>query len=72
MTSSELIALKKGDQVSYTGSFDSLYGIQKGHLLTRSESWMDDDVTVAFKYENQAGSALEHFFGVDDIETKEQ
>lgn len=71
MTLSELIELNKGDQVIYSGSADSLYGIQKGHLLTRSGSWMDDDHTVAFTYTTKAGSSEEHFFGVDDIEPKE-
>lgn len=71
MNSDELMSLKKGDQVLYSGSADSLYGIRKGHLLTRGESWMDDDLTVVFTYKTQAGSIEEHFFGVDDIETKE-
>lgn len=71
MTNAEFLALEKGAEVIYNGTLDSLYGIEKGVVLTRSESWMDDDHTISFSYVTSGGSQLEHFFSVREIETKE-
>lgn len=71
MNHAEMLELKKGDQVLYAGTLDSLYNIENGHLLTRGESWMDDDHTVEFTYMNQAGSEKAHFFAAEDIKFKE-
>lgn len=71
MNHAEMLELKKGDQVLYSGELDSLYNIKNGHLLTRGESWMDDDHTVEFTYTTQAGSEQAHFFAAEDIKFKE-
>lgn len=71
MNNAEFLALEKGATVIYNGSLDSLYGISKGHILTRSESWMDDDHTICFTYTTSGGSEIDHFFSVDEIESKE-
>lgn len=69
MNTLELLTIKKGDQVTYNGSNRSLYeGISRGTILTRGESWMDDEHTVEFTYTTQNGSKHTHFFGVEDIE----
>ena len=70
MTNEEFLSLKKGDQVLYSGSVDSLYGIKRGHLLTRGESWMDDHLTIEFTYDSN-GEQQAHFFGVEDVLPKE-
>lgn len=67
MKNSEFLALEKGATVIYNGSLDDLYGISKGHVLTRSESWMDDDLTICFSYTIE-GEEVDHFFSVDEIE----
>lgn len=71
MNKEQMMGLKKGDQVLYAGTLDSLYNIENGHLLTRGDSWMDDDHTVEFTYTTQGGSEQAHFFDAEDIKFKE-
>lgn len=66
MTNDELKALKEGDTVTFIGGNKNMYNIDNGTILTRKESWLDDDHSLAFTYDGILGNAF-HFFQAEDI-----
>lgn len=66
MTEEDFKALKEGDTVTYIGDDHNIYGVKNGAVLTRKESWLDDDNSIAFNYVNSLGSTF-HFFSSEDI-----
>lgn len=67
MNIQDFLSLKDGEQVRYKG--DTLYGFpDTDTILTRSNSWLDDDNTVKFTFVHNNGSKDWHFFAADDIE----
>lgn len=67
MTVDEFKALKDGDKVTFNGNESDYYGIYSGSVLTRKESWLDDDNSLAFSYNGTHGDTF-HFFTIDDIQ----
>lgn len=66
MTNDELKALKEGDTVTFIGGNENMYNIDNGTILTRKESWLDDDHSLAFTYDGRFGNTF-HFFKAEDI-----
>lgn len=69
MLHSEMVDLKKGDQVRYIGA-DRAYGVwpRKGEIITRAPGWLDDDHSLKFTWQDEYGNTDWHFFGADEIE----
>lgn len=67
MTNEEFKALKEGDTVTFIGPNENMYGLATGSTLTRKESWLDDDHSLAFTYDGRFGNTF-HFFKVEDIQ----
>lgn len=67
MLQSEFLELNVGDQVVYTDSLGD-GTCDKGTILTRKESWLDDKGSVKFTFTNALGEIKSDFFEAEEIE----
>lgn len=70
MTPQQMIDLKNGDQVIFSGSSlgDSNYLPPVGTVFTRRDEWLDDDMCRCFDFIDQNGIKDYHFFYADEID----
>lgn len=73
MLQSEFEALKNGDKVVFNNWHGfTFHSLETGDILTRKETWMDDESTVGFEFTDKQGSDDWHFFSAEEISSIEE
>jgi hypothetical protein len=69
MTPEQMLDLKNGDQLIYTGKNGGLGGWPPtGTVVTRKKEWLDDQTSVMCTWLDIDGSTDYHFFRSHEIE----